>query len=271
MSFKATILGCGSSGGVPRIGIGWGSCDAKNPKNRRRRCSLFVERFGAGGNEMRGVTQVLVDTSPDLRDQLLGANITRLDALLYTHEHADHTHGIDDVRPLVQFMRRRLKTFADPVTMALLRSRFSYCFEAPENSEYPPIMDPEELIIGKKVEIHGDGGTIEALPIDLIHGNIKALGFRFGAFAYAPDLNHVPLDSVAAFKNLDILVLDALRDHPHPSHFSVKEALAFVEFVQPKRTILTNLHTDQDYAKLSAKLPEGVEPAYDGMELEWDA
>lgn len=262
MSLTVTILGCGSSGGVPRVGYGWGACDPSNSKNRRRRCSILVEQTAAAGN-----TVVLVDTSPDLREQLLDAGVSRVDAVLYTHEHADHTHGIDDLRSLAIHMRRRVPVYMDRTTSALLTQRFSYCFVTPPGSEYPPIIDEYRISPPDKVMIDGPGGRLTATPIPLLHGNIEALGFRFGRFAYAPDLNVVPDGSEALFRDLDVLVLDALRFTPHPSHFSVAEALALVERVQPRRTVLTNLHTDIDYAALAAQLPNGIEPAFDGMQI----
>ena len=183
-----TILGCGSSGGVPRIGpAGWGACDPKNPRNRRLRCSILVER-GAGGAK----TQVLVDTSPDLREQMLRAGVQRLDGILMTHPHADHTHGIDDVRPLVISMRRRIAMWMDEATSRDLRSKFGYIFETPPGSSYPPLLTEARLVHGAAVRVEGPGGAIEALPFRLSHGEIDALGLRFGDIAYTPDLNRVP-------------------------------------------------------------------------------
>jgi phosphoribosyl 1,2-cyclic phosphate phosphodiesterase len=265
MRYGATILGCGSSGGVPRIGIGWGSCDPMQPKNRRRRCSLLVRK-----NSEAGQTTLLVDTSPDLREQLLMTKVTHLDALFYTHEHADHTHGIDDIRPLVQFMRSKVAAYADADTLALLKTRFGYCFDSPPGSEYPPILDAHLLLPDHEQIISGAGGAVTVLPIPLIHGCIASFGFRFGAMAYAPDLNHVPDSSLSLFEGLEVLILDALRESPHPSHFSLQEALCLVDRVKPVHTILTNLHTDMDYDTLRAKLPPSVEPAFDGMEIGWE-
>src|SRR4029453_64413 len=159
MSFKFTILGCGSSGGVPRPALGWGDCNPNNPKNRRRRTSLLVERRASPG-----VTRILVDTSPDLREQLLDANVDWVDAVLYTHEHADHTHGIDDLRGLVLHKRRRVDVYADDATSRMLMTRFSYCFVRPAGSEYPPILNMHELKAGVPLTIDGKGGPIETLP-----------------------------------------------------------------------------------------------------------
>ena len=264
-SLTLRILGCGSSGGVPRVGYGWGACDPADPRNRRRRCSILAERREAGGT-----TRVLVDTSPDLREQLLDAEVQRLDAVLFTHAHADHTHGIDDLRPLVIQMRARIPVYADAITRALLTARFGYCFETPPGSAYPPILDLRALDEHAETTIAGAGGrlTAEALPVE--HGNEAALGFRFGPAAYMPDVSQIPDRVEARLYGLDLLIIDALRDTPHPTHYSVTEALALIERVRPRRAVLTNLHTDLDYGALAARLPSGVQPARDGLSLDVD-
>lgn len=264
MTLRLTILGCGSSAGVPRVGVGWGACDPSNPKNRRRRCSVLVERIAPNGT----VTTVLVDTGPDVRDQLLGVNIRRLDAVLYTHEHADHIHGIDDLRPLAIAQHQRIPVYADRMTAELLQMRFGYCFETPAGSSYPPILKMHHLQIATTTSVSGPGGSIEALPFRMIHGDIEALGFRFGSMAYAPDVSHMPEESLPYLEGLDVLVIDALRYTPHPTHFSVSDALNLIDRVKPKRAILTNLHTDLDYETLRSELPPHVEPAYDGLRIE---
>jgi len=256
------ILGCGSSGGVPRVGYGWGACDPADPRNRRRRCSLLVERVTEAGT-----TRVLVDTSPDLREQLIDANVRHLDALLYTHAHADHTHGIDDVRPLVLTMRRRIPVHADALTRALLKVRFGYAFETPPGSAYPPILDLHELAEDEPLAIPGQGGALDAVAFAMEHGNETAHGFRFGPAAYAPDVSLMPEGAKARLHGLDLLIIDALRETPHPSHYSVSDALALIEEVRPRRAVLTNLHTDLDYATLAKKLPPHVVPAHDGLSL----
>jgi phosphoribosyl 1,2-cyclic phosphate phosphodiesterase len=263
MSLTFTILGCGSSGGVPRPGTGWGACDPANPKNRRRRCSLLVEREGPGG-----VTRVLVDTGPDLREQLLDANVDWLDGVLYTHEHADHTHGIDDLRGIFLRGRRRVDVYCDDATSRMLMTRFSYCFVQPAGSEYPPILNMHGLAPGRPLTIDGKGGPITALPFTQDHGDIQSLGFRFGAVAYSSDLHDMPDASADALAGLDLWIVDALRYHPHPAHFSVADALAWIERLKPARAVLTNMHTDLDYEALRATLPPHVQLAYDGMRLE---
>jgi len=266
MSLVFTILGCGSSGGVPRVGSGWGACDPNDPRNYRRRCSLLVERVGE-----RGTTSVLVDASPDLRAQLLDAGATRLDAVLLTHEHADHTHGIDDLRPLVIHMRRRMPVYMDARTSTEVRPRFDYCFATPPGSEYPPILDEHRIEVGVPVAIDGTGGLLTGLPFRMEHGKSEALGFRFGDLAYASDVSDMPDESLAKLSGLDIFIADALRYAPHPTHFSLSQALALIEQLQPRRAVLTNMHTDLDYAALAAKLPPNVEPAFDGMRIDLPA
>jgi phosphoribosyl 1,2-cyclic phosphate phosphodiesterase len=262
MSLTLTILGCGSSGGVPRAGLGWGACDPNNPRNRRRRCSLLVERRSA-----RGVTRVLVDTSPDLREQLLEADVTWLDGVLFTHDHADHTHGIDDLRGLYLRMRRKIDVHLDEPTSRVLHERFGYCFMTPPGSEYPPILTEYRLVAGRPVRIEGQGGAIEALPLLQDHGGVPSLGFRFGNVAYSPDLKTMPPESAAALGSLNTWIVDALRYHSHPSHFNVAEALDWIARLAPAHAILTNMHTDLDYEVLRTALPPHVEPAYDGMKL----
>ena len=264
-SLTLRILGCGSSGGVPRVGSGWGACDPDNPRNRRRRCSILVERAGEGGR-----TTLLVDTSPDLREQLIDAGVQHLDAVLYTHAHADHTHGIDDLRPLVIKMRGRIPVYADALTRALLTARFGYCFETPPGSAYPPILDLRDLPEGETLTLSGRGGPIAVEPIPVEHGSEAALGFRFGTSAYVPDVSLLPAASLARLRGLDLLIIDALRDTPHPTHFSVSEALALIAEVAPRRAVLTNLHTDLDHAELGRRLPPGVVPAHDGLSLAID-
>lgn len=261
MTLTITILGCGSSGGVPRPGSGWGACDPSNPKNRRRRCSILVERSGAGG-----ITRVLVDTSPDLREQLLSADVPALDGVLMTHDHADHSHGIDDLRGLVLHTRQRIRVYADTPTETSLRSRFGYLFETPPGSYYPPILDLDQITAGREQTIEGAGGPITALPFRVEHGpNYEALGFRFGTLAYLPDVSLIPSAAMEAMTGLDVLILDCLRETPHPSHFHLAQSLEAIATLKPRRAILTNLHVDLDYAELSDRLPDDIDVAFDGM------
>ena len=268
MSLTVTILGCGSSGGVPRPGSGWGACDPAEPKNRRRRCSILVERKSPDPDGPHAVTRVLVDTTPDLREQLLSAEIDRLDAVLFTHDHADHTHGIDDLRALVLHMRHRIAVHADAMTGATLTTRFGYLFETPPGSLYPPILDMLPIMPETELLISGAGGDITALPFTLEHGpGYDALGFRFGTIGYAPDVSAIPPQAMAALSGLDLLILDCLREAPHPSHFNLEQSLDAIAALKPRRTVLTNLHVDLDYISLRNRLPPGVEPAFDGMKL----
>jgi len=260
MTLKFTILGCGSSGGVPRPALGWGACDPNNPKNRRRRTSLLVERSRGDG-----VTRVLVDTSPDLREQLIDAGVDWLNAVLFTHDHADHTHGIDDLRSLYIKQRHRIDVYADERTSATLNARFGYCFVSPPESGYPPILRDHLLAAGEPIAVDGKGGPITALPFRQEHGDIDSYGFRFGRVAYSCDLKNLPEESVAALAGLDVWILDSLRERPHSTHLSVDEALGWIERLQPRRAILTNLHADLDYETLRNRLPPNVEPAYDGI------
>jgi len=266
MTLKFTILGCGSSGGVPRPALGWGDCDPRNAKNRRRRTSLLVERRGNSG-----ITRALVDTSPDLREQLLDADVDWLDAVLFTHAHADHTHGIDDLRALVIRHRRRIDVYLDEPTASALRTRFEYCFRSPPGSDYPPIVTEHRLEAGRSVTVNGEGGALTALPLLQAHGGIVSLGFRFGRLAYSCDLSGLPAASATALQGVDVWVLDALRYRPHPSHFSVDDALEWIARIKPGRAILTNLHSDLDYEELRRRLPAHVEPAYDGLTIELGA
>jgi len=263
MTFTFTILGCGSSGGVPRPGLGWGDCNPNNPKNRRRRCSMLVERRAETG----GKTTVLIDTSPDLREQLLDAGVDWLDAVLFTHEHADHTHGIDDLRPLVIHQRRRIDVYLDEATSRAMHARFGYCFMTPPGSGYPPILHEHRIMPGHEVTIDGDGGPITVLPFLQSHGDIPSLGFRIADVAYSADLVDLPAESIDALAELEIWIVDALRYKSHPTHFSLSDALAWIDRLGPRRAVLTNMHADIDFDTVKAGLPAHVEPAYDGLKL----
>jgi len=263
MSVAVTILGCGSSGGVPRVGQGWGACDPKEPRNRRRRCSILIESLAAGA----APTRVLIDTSPDLREQLLDADARYLDAVVLTHDHADHTHGLDDLRPLTILERRRIDVYAHEETARSMASRFDYCFRTPEGGSYPPILNLHEAPLHGAFSIEGRGGTVAFTTFPVIHGDMNVLALKFNNCVYTPDVSRISDDVVDHLRGLDVWILDALRPTPHPTHFSLAEALDWIERMQPKRAILTNLHTDLDYRRLRDQLPAHIEPAYDGMRL----
>lgn len=265
---EITILGSGFSGGVPRVGGpdgagDWGDCDPAEPRNRRRRCSILVRRKSQGGE-----TAVLVDTSPDLREQLLDARATHLDGVLITHNHADQLHGIDDLRALVLAMHRRIDLHSDHLTVASIKRRFGYLFERPQGSDYPPLLNAQEIAepFGP-FEIAGAGGPIGVLAFEQEHGRIRSLGFRFGNFAYSSDVSALSDEALAALEGLECWVVDALRYKHHPTHANVETALKWIARVRPRHAVLTNLHLDLDYETLKAQLPPGVEPAYDGMVL----
>ena len=264
MSLSVTILGCGSSGGVPRVAQGWGVCDPANSRNRRRRCSILVEQAGP-----EGVTRVLVDTSPDLREQLIEARVEHLDAILMTHPHADHTNGIDDVRPLVLHQRRMLDIHMDEQTSEMLRRAFGYIFETPEGSQYPPLLRERRLHAGKIASIEGAGGVLEAMPLRLDHGEIESLGFRFGDMAYTPDVKSIFPETYAHLEGLDLWIIDALRYTSHPTHFALSDALEMIKMLRPKRAVLTNMSTEIDFESVRAELPSHVQPAHDMMRIDF--
>jgi phosphoribosyl 1,2-cyclic phosphate phosphodiesterase len=261
---KVTILGCGSSGGVPRLGgrdgAGeWGACDPTEPKNRRRRCSILVER---------GATRVLVDTSPDMREQLLDARISELDGVLITHDHADQLHGFDDLRMVAQNMMRRVSVYAAPETMRILKQRFGYCFKDGEAGGYPAIVDGHVIARPyREFAIVGEGGAIPILAFDQDHGTMISQGFRFGPIAYSSDVVELDDHAFEALTGVECWILDALRYRPHPTHAHVDRALSWIARVGPTRAILTNLHIDLDYEVLRRTLPKAVEPAFDGMQV----
>jgi phosphoribosyl 1,2-cyclic phosphate phosphodiesterase len=262
MTLTLTILGCGSSAGVPRPALGWGKCDPNNPRNRRRRCSLLAERTTG-----EGTTRVIIDTSPDLREQLIDAKVDHLDAVFLTHEHADQTHGIDDLRSVVLHQRRRIPVYLNQSTAKDIMHRFSYCFVSPIGSDYPPILTQHAIEAGGSETIEGKGGEIRLSAFLVRHGNIPALGYRIGRAAYTPDLSDIPQESWDALQDLDLWIVDGLRYAPHPSHFSVNDALAWIERFKPARAVITNMHSDLDYEVLRQSLPDGVVPGYDGMRL----
>jgi phosphoribosyl 1,2-cyclic phosphate phosphodiesterase len=263
MTLTLTILGCGSSAGVPRPALGWGKCDPNNPKNRRRRCSLLVER-----SSDQGTTRILIDTSPDLREQLIDANVDHIDAVFLTHEHADQTHGIDDLRSVVLHQRRRIPVYLNQSTAKDIMHRFSYIFVSPPGSEYPPICNHLQIEAGESHTIEGKGGAVTLSAFLTRHGHIPALGYRIGDAAYTPDVSDIPPESWPQLQNLGLWIIDGLRYAPHPSHFSVSDALGWIDRFGPERAVITNMHSDLDYEVLRQSLAAGVVPAHDGMRLE---
>ena len=256
---KITILGCGAAGGLPTINVGWGKCDPTNPRNRRRRQSILVEQGG---------TTVLIDTSPDLREQMLDTGVRRLDAVLYTHAHADHLHGIDDLREINRAMNGPIDCYATPPTMATIQSRFEYVFKDAGHGEKLRVVFRPWLVP------HHIGGpfTVKDIafePFEQDHGfGQTTLGFRFGSAAYSTDVTELPEESFAALKGIDLWIVGVLSDKAHETHAHLDKALGWVDRLQPKRTVLVHLGPRLDYAELAASLPDGIVPAYDGMVLE---
>lgn len=251
---KVTVLGCGSSMGVPLIGGDWGDCDPAEPRNRRLRVSLLVEE---------GPTRLLVDTSPDLRQQLIGAGINRVSAILYTHAHADHLHGIDDIRGLNMGMGAPIDAYADAVTLATIQERFGYVFQPLKGDYYY-----KPTLIPRTIDGPFEIGGIQIRPFAQDHGFSKSLGFRFGRVAYSTDV--VNLDE-AAFETLDgvdLWIVDAFRIEPHVTHTHLARTLEWIERVKPKRAVLTHMSQWLDYNRVKAMVPAHVEPAYDGMVLD---
>ncbi len=263
---RFTILGCGSSPGTPRITGDWGACDPANAKNRRTRAAAMAERIAADG----GTTRVVIDTGPDFRQQMLAADVPRLDAVVYTHAHADHIHGIDDLRSYVLEERRLIDIFADQPTLRRLREGFNYCFETPPGSSYPPIVTAHTIDHGTPVVVEGEGGPLTLVPLPQIHGDIISLGFRIGGLAYCPDVSDFPAPTAAALDGLEVLVIDALQYRTHPSHFSLGQALDWIARLRPQSAVLTHMHVPLDYATVVEETPANVLPAYDGMIIELD-
>ncbi|MXN53343.1 MBL fold metallo-hydrolase [Shinella sp. AETb1-6] len=261
---RFTILGCGSSPGVPRITGDWGACDPQNPKNRRTRASFLVEQFGPDG-----VTTVVIDTGPDFRTQMIAAGVAEIDAVLYTHPHADHIHGIDDIRGFVLQNHRQVPIWADEPTMERIREGFGYCLKTPAGSMYPPIIT-ENLIEPKDapVTIHGRGGAMTFQPHLQVHGQIHSLGFRIGDVAYCSDVSDFPEETLPRLHGLDVLIIDALQYRYHASHLSISQALEWIERLKPSRAILTHMHVPLDYDTVQRETPDHVEPAYDGLSFE---
>jgi phosphoribosyl 1,2-cyclic phosphate phosphodiesterase len=252
---KITILGCGSSGGVPLIGNDWGACDPNEPRNRRSRVSVLVEQ---------GDTVLLVDTSPDVRQQLLDANVKKISAVLYTHSHADHCHGIDDLRSVNWLMQKPVPIYADPDTLKELDTRFPYIFHGTgvPGHFYKPGIEPHKIEGAFEVE------GIKVLPFVQDHGYASTLGFRFGDFAYTTDAHRLDEAAFAALQGIKLWVVDCVREAPHPTHSHLEQTLEWIARVKPERAYLTHMNQTLDYAALAAKLPAGVLPAHDGLVLE---
>jgi phosphoribosyl 1,2-cyclic phosphate phosphodiesterase len=254
---RVTILGCGTSGGVPRPGgkdgLGeWGAANPQDSRNRRRRCSILVQDKGK---------TVLVDTSPDVRAQLLDAQVERVDAVIWSHDHADQVHGIDDLRPYT-FRQGQIEAWADQRTWGVLRRRFGYCFEAEGDGFYHPIYHTNVI----------DGpfqaGGLAVLPFPQDHGSVISLGLRFGKVAYANDVVSLPEEAFCAMAGVDVLIVDAMRYRPHPTHAHLDLALEWIERIGPKQAFLTNLHIDMDYDELDRRTPAHVRPCHDGLVIE---
>ncbi len=260
-TLEITILGCGSSGGVPRADGEWGVCDPAEPKNFRTRCSMIVKRLGTGAG---AETTALIDASPELRIQTIRAGVKRVDAVLLTHDHADQVHGLDDVRAFYLRQQARIPCWMDAATRATMMRRFGYIFEG--EGGYPAICDVADIPAhGVPWQVEGPSGAIPVVTFDQDHGGVRSVGYRFGAVAYSSDV--VGLDDLAfeALADLDVWIVDALRRRPHPTHAHLERTLEWIARVKPRRAILTNMHIDLDYRQLLAELPAGVEPAYDGM------
>lgn len=269
-TLQVRILGCGSSGGVPRLGGpdeagNWGVCDPKNPRNRRRRCSILVKRI-SGAKQ----TRVLVDTSPDLREQLLDARVGWLDGVLITHDHADQTHGMDDLRAVTLNAHKRTDVWTDKTSWISLMAKFGYCFVQPKDSDYPPILNAHDIHEPfQAFAIEGEGGKVPVLAFGQGHGRVRSLGFRFGPVAYSSDVDNLDEAAFAALSGVECWIVDALRHTPHPSHAHLEKTLSWIARVHPKRAVLTNMHLDLDYETLKRELPAGVEPAFDGLTLDF--
>ena len=251
---KLVMLGCGTSSGVPRIGGDWGACDSREPRNRRRRASILIES---------ATTRILVDTGPDMREQLLDADVADVDAVIWTHDHADHCHGLDDLRQLFHVRGNPVIGYARDTTLAALRTRFTYAFEG--RSGYPPTIEGRELADTLTI------GDIVVSVVDQPHGDILSAGLRFEhggrAIGYATDFHSMTPAMRALYTGLDLWVVDALRIRPHPTHANLPDVLGWIEACRPDRALLTHMDQSMDYATLMAMLPPGVTPAYDRLEL----
>jgi phosphoribosyl 1,2-cyclic phosphate phosphodiesterase len=251
---KVTILGCGASWGVPAIGPDWGRCDPVEPRNRRRRCSLLVESRDA---------VLLIDMAPDLREQLLAANVARLDAVLLTHAHADHLHGIDDIRIINRLIGKALPIYTSSEALAEVERRFGYALlPAPDKPLYRP------ALIGRPIDGPFTAAGVRIVPIVQDHGYSMSLGFRIGPVAYSTDVAALDETAFAALAGTEVWIVDCMRREPHPTHSHLAKTLAWIDRVRPRRAILTRMDQSLDYGELCAELPHGVEPGYDGLTID---
>lgn len=269
-SIKITILGCGSSGGVPRVGGDWGACDPNEPKNRRRRSSILLECWEGDKEPPEDQkTIILIDTSPDLREQLLDAQTKHIDAVLYTHDHGDQTHGMDDLRAIAYKKRSQIPVYMDAVTKTDLLQRFTYCFEKPEGRIHPPILKIEQIIKhGDHLIISGPGCDVNIEVFQVGHGNINALGFIFcGKIAYSPDAHTISDSVLESLNEMDVWIVDALRYHQHPTHAHTDKTLHWGAQTRTKQLVFTNMHIDMDMDTLKSELPGNQIIAYDGYTI----
>lgn len=260
---RLTILGCGSSPGTPRPNGDWGNCDPENPKNRRRRAAALVERISD-----QGITRVVIDTGPDFREQMISAKVDFIDAVILSHGHADHIHGIDDLRSYFLDCRELINVWADDTTYDRVYQGFAYCFETPPGSSYPPILKRQKIKHYQKFTIDGKGGPICFEPLTQVHGDIPSLGFRIESIAYCSDVSAFPEATLERLQALDWLVIDALQYRAHPSHFSLNEAQEWIELLKPRNAVLTHMHIPLDYATLRNMLPAHIQPGFDGLQIE---
>ncbi len=265
---RVTILGCGGAGGVPLVGGDWGACDPREPKNRRRRVSILIEN-----GPKQHPTRLLVDTSPDLREQMLDAGVQRLDGVVFTHNHADHVHGIDDLR---QFNRRQqavIPAYMDAATANSVGKRFGYVFGPPGEHNgrpnyYKPCLTLHEIAADQSFGVDGPGGPIQVQTFDQDHGFMRTLGLRFGDVAYSTDVVNMPEEGFAALAGVGLWIVDCFAREPHPTHVHLAKVLEWIKRIGPDCAILTHMGTAMDYGTLIRELPEGVVPAYDGMTIE---
>lgn len=267
MKRKVVILGCGSSCGVPRPNQDWGNCDPSEPKNRRRRSSILIEQYSP--NDLNNKTSIIIDTSADFSHQLIDTSVKEISAVIYTHAHADHTHGIDDLRSFALAQKNKIPIYAEKQTLEILNRTFGYCFKTPHGSNYPPILEANEIFFDQEFNISGKGGEISFIPFIQPHGSINSVGLRIGKdFAYCTDISAVNQYIMEHIAQVDTLIIDALQYKPHPSHLSVSEVLNVVEIVKPNKVYLTHMHNTLDYVTLKKELPSFIEPAYDNLSIE---